>query len=65
MTSWTDTANEDLDFLTHGVPVSPYQLSDKNREIFEKYGNGAFDYFFWLKLIDINDKEINQMKILW
>ena len=60
-TSWTDAANSNIDFLTHGVPVSPYLLSDKNREIFEKYGDGPFDHFFWLKLVDINGKEINQM----
>ena len=61
LTSWTYAANSDIDFLTHGAPVSPYLLSDKNREIFEKYGDGPFDHFFWLNLVDINGKEINQM----
>ena len=61
LTSWTYAANSDIDFLTHGAPVSPYLLSDKNREIFEKYGDGPFDHFFWLNLVDTNGKEINQM----
>jgi imidazolonepropionase-like amidohydrolase len=61
LTNWTYAANSGIDFLTHGIPVSPYLLSEKNREIFEKYSNGAFDHFFWLKLVDINGKEINQM----
>jgi imidazolonepropionase-like amidohydrolase len=61
LTSWTYAANSDIDFLTYGVPLSPYLLSDKNREIFEKYGDGPYAHIFWLRLVDINDEEINQM----
>ena len=50
-----------IDFLTHGVPVSPYLLSSQNRETFMKYGDGPFDHFLWLELVEVNGKEINEM----
>jgi hypothetical protein len=31
MTSWTDAANLGIDALTHGVPVSPFLLSEANQ----------------------------------
>ncbi len=61
LTSWTDAANENIDFLTHGVPVSPSLLSSHNRENFMKDGSGPFDHFHWLKLVNMNSKEIDEM----
>ena len=61
LTSWTEAANDKIDFLTHGVPVSPYLLSSQIRETFMKYGEGPFDHFLWLELVEVNSKEINEM----
>ena len=61
LTSWTDAANMNIDFLTHGVPVNPYLLSPDNRKIFERNGNNPFDHFLWLELVDVNGKEIAEM----
>jgi imidazolonepropionase-like amidohydrolase len=62
LTSWTDAANMGIDFLTHGVPVNPHLLSDSNRETFERNGGGGpFDHFLWLKLVDIDSREIDEM----
>lgn len=61
LTSWRDAANDKIDFLTHGVPVSPYSLSSQNRETFMKDGGGPFDHFLWLELVEVNGKEINEM----
>ena len=61
LTSWTEAAIDKIDFLTHGVPVSPYLLSSQNRETFVKYGEGPFDHFLWLELVEVNGKEINEM----
>ncbi|CAN5742212.1 hypothetical protein BH23THE1_BH23THE1_28500 [soil metagenome] len=61
LTSWRDAANDKIDFLTHGVPVSTYSLSSQNRETFMKYGGGPFDHFLWLELVEVNGKEINEM----
>jgi imidazolonepropionase-like amidohydrolase len=62
LTSWTDAANMGIDFLTHGVPVNPHLLSASDREIFERDGGGGpFDHFLWLKLVDIDSREIDEM----
>jgi imidazolonepropionase-like amidohydrolase len=62
LTSWTDAANMGIDFLTHGIPVNPHLLSASNREIFERNGgDGPFDHFTWLKLVDIDSREIDEM----
>ena len=61
LTSWTDAANLGIDALTHGVPVSPFLLSEDKREIFIENGRGPFDHFLWLNLVDLNSTEINEM----
>jgi imidazolonepropionase-like amidohydrolase len=62
LTSWTDAANMGIDFLTHGVPVNPHLLSASDMETFERNGGGGpFDHFLWLKLADIDSREINEM----
>ena len=61
LTSWTDAANTNIDFLTHGVPVNPYLLSPEDRKIFERNGGNPFDHFLWLELVDIDGKEIDEM----
>ena len=63
LTSWTEAANDNIDFLTHGVPVNPSLLSSQNRENFIKAGSGPFDHFHWLNLVNINSIEINEMII--
>ena len=61
LTSWTDAANMNIDFLTHGVPVNPYLLSPDDRKIFERNGYNPFDHFLWLGLVDVDGKEIDEM----
>ncbi|HZC49632.1 MAG TPA: amidohydrolase family protein [Nitrososphaeraceae archaeon] len=61
LTSWTDAANLGIDALTHGIPVSPFLLSEDKREIFIENGRGPFDHFLWLNLVDLNSTKINEM----
>jgi imidazolonepropionase-like amidohydrolase len=61
LTSWTDAANLGIDFLTHGVPVSPFLLSEEKQRIFNLTGGGPFDHSLWLDLVDLNSAEIRGM----
>ncbi len=61
LTGWTDAANMDIDFLTHGVPVNPHLLSLEDRKTFEINGDNPFDHVLWLELVDIEGKEIDEM----
>src|ERR671918_1196235 len=62
LTSWTDAANLGIDFLTHGVPISPFLLSEDQQRIFNRTGGGGpFDHSLWLDLIDLNSTEIRNM----
>jgi imidazolonepropionase-like amidohydrolase len=61
LTSWTDAANLGMDFLTHGVPVSPFLLSEDKQRIFNLTGGGPFDHSLWLDLVDLNGTEISNM----
>jgi imidazolonepropionase-like amidohydrolase len=71
LTSWTDAANlgvgdnktavNHIDFLTHGVPVSPSLLSEADQQKFLEAGGGPFHHFLWLDLVDLNGPEINEM----
>jgi len=61
LTSWTDAANLGMDFLTHGVPVSPFLLSEDKQRIFNITGGGPFDNSLWLDLVDLNSTEIRNM----
>jgi len=71
LTSWTDAANlgvgdnktavNYIDFLTHGVPVSPSLLSKENRQKFLEAGDHPFNHFLWLDLVDLNGPEISEM----
>src|SRR5918994_2189180 len=62
LTSWTDAANLGIDFLTHGVPVSPFLLPEDKQRIFNRTGGGGpFDHSLWLDLIDLNSTEIRNM----
>ncbi len=60
-TSWTDAANLGIDFLTHGIPVSPFLLSKDKQQIFNLTGGGPFDHSLWLDLVDLNSTEIRNM----
>ena len=60
-TSWEYAADNNIDFLTHGVPVNPYLLSSQDRERFIEYGEGPFDHFLWLELVKIDSNEVNEM----
>jgi imidazolonepropionase-like amidohydrolase len=59
--SWTKAANIWIDFLTHGVPVSPFLLSEDKQQIFNLTGGGSFDHSLWLDLVDLNGTEIKNM----
>jgi imidazolonepropionase-like amidohydrolase len=61
MTSWTDAANLGIDALTHGVPVSPFLLSEANQQRFSNAGDHPFNHLLWLDLVDLNGPEINKM----
>jgi imidazolonepropionase-like amidohydrolase len=61
MTSWTDAANLGIDALTHGVPVSPFLLSEANQQKFLEAGDHPFNHLLWLDLVDLNGPEINKM----
>jgi imidazolonepropionase-like amidohydrolase len=61
LTSWTDAANLGIDFLTHGVPVSPFLLPEDKQIIFNRTGGGPFDHPLWLDLVDLNGIEIKNM----
>ena len=71
LTSWTYAANlgvgdnktavNHIDFLTHGVPVSPYLLSEADQQKFLEAGDHPFNHFLWLDLVDLNGPEINEM----
>ena len=39
MTGWTDAANLGIDALTHGVPVSPFLLSEADQQKFLEAGD--------------------------
>ena len=60
-TSWIDAANLGIDFLTHGVPVSPFLLSKDKQQIFKLTSGGPFDHSLWLDLVDLNSTEIRNM----
>jgi imidazolonepropionase-like amidohydrolase len=61
LTSWTDAANLGIDALTHGVPVSPFLLSEANQQKFLESGDHPFNHLLWLDLVDLNGPEINNM----
>jgi imidazolonepropionase-like amidohydrolase len=61
LTSWTYAANLGIDALTHGVPVSPFLLSEANQQKFLEAGDHPFNHFLWLDLVDLHGPEINEM----
>jgi imidazolonepropionase-like amidohydrolase len=61
MTSWTDAANLGIDALTHGVPVSPFLLSEADQRKFLESGDHPFNHLLWLDLVDLDGPEINNM----
>ena len=61
LTSWTDAANLGIDFLTHGVPVSPFLFPEDKQRIFNRTGGGPFDHSLWLDLVDLDSIEIRNM----
>jgi imidazolonepropionase-like amidohydrolase len=61
MTSWTAAADLGIDALTHGVPVSPFLLSEANQQKLLEAGDHPFNHFLWLDLVDLTGPEINQM----
>jgi imidazolonepropionase-like amidohydrolase len=61
MTSWTDAANLGIDALTHGVPVSPFLLSEADQQKFLESGDHPFNHLLWLDLVDLNGPGINNM----
>ncbi len=60
-TSWTDAASMGIDYLTHGVPVNLDTLSSESKSSFTAISGGPFDHFFWLKLVNLHGKEIDNM----
>src|SRR5919106_337924 len=61
LTSWTDAANLGIDALTHGIPVSPFLLSEESKQKFSESGDHPFNHFLWLDLVDLNGPEIGEM----
>src|SRR5215204_5479028 len=61
LTSWTIAASLGIDFLAHGVPVSPFLLSEANQQKFLEAGDDPFNHFLWLDLVDLNGPKIDEM----
>ena len=61
LTSWTGAANLGIDALTHGVPVSPFLLSEDKQKTFYEAGDDPFNHFLWLSLVDLNSTKIREM----
>jgi imidazolonepropionase-like amidohydrolase len=61
LTSWTQAAKLGIDFLTHGVPVSPSLLSEEKQRVFNQIGGGPFSHSLWLDLVDLDGIEIRSM----
>ena len=61
LTSWTDAANLGIDALTHGVPLSPFLLTEDKQRIFYEGGDDPFNHFLWLSLVDLNSSKIKEM----
>jgi hypothetical protein len=61
ITSWTEAANLGIDAFTHGVPVSPFLLSEANQQRFSNAGDHPFNHLLWLDLVDLNGPQINEM----
>src|SRR5215213_3946869 len=60
-TAIDEAHNQGINALTHGVPVSPFLLSEDKREIFIENGRGPFDHFLWLNLVELNSTKVNEM----
>lgn len=61
LTTWTEAAKLGIDFLTHGVPVSPSLLSEEKRRIFDQAGGDPFSHSLWLDLVELDSIEIRNM----
>jgi len=61
LTSWTIAASLGIDFLAHGVPVSPFLLSEADQQKFLEAGDDPFNHFLWLDLVDLNGPKIDEM----
>jgi imidazolonepropionase-like amidohydrolase len=61
LTSWTIAASLGIDALAHGVPVSPFLLSEADQQKFLEAGDDPFNHFLWLDLVDLNGPEIDEM----
>jgi hypothetical protein len=53
--------NLGIDALTHGVPVSPFLLSEADQQKFLESGDHPFNHLLWLDLLDLDGPEINNM----
>jgi imidazolonepropionase-like amidohydrolase len=61
LTSWTIAASLGIDALAHGVPVSPFLLSEADQQKFLEAGDDPFNHFLWLDLVDLNGPKIDEM----
>jgi imidazolonepropionase-like amidohydrolase len=61
LTSWTIAVSLGIDALAHGVPVSPFLLSEADQQKFLEAGDDPFNHFLWLDLVDLNGPEIDEM----
>jgi len=61
LTSWTEAANLGIDALTHGVPVSPFLLTEDKQRTFYESGGDPFNHFLWLSLVGLNSTKIKEI----
>jgi hypothetical protein len=61
ITSRTYAANLGIDALTHGVPVSPFLISEANQQKLLEAGDHPFNHFLWPDLVNLNGPKINEM----
>ena len=60
-TTWTQAAEDGIDFITHGVPWAAEYLPVDKRAAYDEFGGSLRGRIRWLELVDINGPEIRRM----
>lgn len=60
-TTWTQAAEDGIDFLTHCVPWSAEYLPESRRAAYEEFGGSMRGRIGWLEWVDIRGPEILRM----
>lgn len=60
-TTWTQAAEDGIDFITHGVPWAAEYLPLDKRAAYREFGGSLRGRIRWLELVDLNGPEIRRM----